>query len=32
MKTKVNWWGVILEVVKVIVAALSGAAGAEYLL
>ena len=32
MKTKVNWWGLILEVAKVIIAALSGAAGAEYLL
>jgi len=32
MKTKINWWGLILDVVKVIIAALSGAAGAEYLL
>ena len=32
MKTKIDWWGLILEVAKVIIAALSGAAGAEYLL
>lgn len=32
MKKKVNWWGLILEVAKVVIAALSGAAGAEYLL
>lgn len=32
MKAKINWWGLILEVAKVIIAALSGAAGAEYLL
>lgn len=32
MKTKINWWALALEVVKVVIAALSGAAGAEYLL
>lgn len=26
---KVNWWGVVLEVVRVIVAALAGAGGAS---
>lgn len=26
---KVNWWGVVLEVVRVIIAALAGAGGAS---
>lgn len=26
---KVNWWGVVLEIVRVIIAALAGAGGAS---
>lgn len=28
---KVNWWGVVLEVVRIIIAALAGAGGASAL-
>ena len=28
MKAKVNWWGILLEVVRVIVAGIAGGAGA----
>ena len=28
---KVNWWGVVLEVVRIIIAALAGAGGASTL-